>query len=297
MKTGQRLDRAYKSSPIIEFDDQSKYIIFGDVHRGDNSMSDEFAHNQNIYNFAMKQYFNQGYTYVEAGDGDELWEHSKFSLIRSAHSDIFCTLKDFHDDNRFILLYGNHNMNIKQPLYVGKFLDEFYDEYFDEKSNLFPGIEIHEGIVLKHKGTGQEFLVVHGHQGDLMNDQLWRISMFSLRYFWRFIHVIGFRNPSSPAKNRLKRHKIEVNFLKWILENKKHIICGHTHRPKFPKGTGPSYFNTGCCIHPRGITGIEIANGEIMLVGWRIEPNQEGDLRITKYGIRGPRKLTDFVVL
>lgn len=296
MNTDKRLDQAYAQSKVIEFDDQSKYIIFGDIHRGDNSMSDEFAHNQNIYHFALKKYLDEGYTYVEAGDGDELWEHAKFSLIRSAHSDVFCTLKEFYNKGHLILLFGNHNMILKNPVHAKRFLEEFYDEYYDETSTLFPGIDIQEGVVLKYKGNQQEFLVVHGHQGDMMNDQFWRVSMFSLRYFWRFMHIVGFQNPSSPAKNRLKRHKIEINFSKWIEKNRKHIICGHTHRPKFPKGNGPSYFNTGCGIHPRGITGIEIANGEIMLIDWRIVPNQEGELKITKQVIRGPKKLMDFEV-
>ena len=32
--------------------------------------------------------------------------------------------------------------------------------------------------------------------------------MFLLRYFWKFMHVVGFENPSSPA-NMYRRHKVE----------------------------------------------------------------------------------------
>lgn len=294
MNTGKRLDKALENAPVIEFDENSKFIIFGDVHRGDNSMSDEFAHNQNLYYYALMQYYNQGYTYIEVGDGDELWEHAKFNHIRSAHSDVFCILKDFFDDQRFILLYGNHNMYLKNPHYVEKYLQEFEDEFFDEKSSLFPDIQVHEGVVLKYKKTGQKFLTIHGHQGDLMNDQLWLISMLMLRYFWRFMHIVGFQNPSSPAKNRVKRHKIETSFTKWINKNQVNIICGHTHRPKFPKANKSGYFNTGCCIHPRCINGIEINHGMIMLVDWRIRPNDKGELTISKKIIRGPIPIEAF---
>lgn len=294
MNTGKRLDKVLENAPIIEIDETSKLIIFGDVHRGDNSMSDEFAHNQNLYYFALKQYYNQGYTYIEVGDGDELWEHAKFNHIRSAHSDVFCVLKDFFEDQRFVLLYGNHNMSLKKPHFVEKYLYEFEDEFFDEKSSLFPGIQVHEGVVLKYKKTEQKFLTIHGHQGDLMNDQLWMISMLTLRYFWRFMHIVGFQNPSSPAKNRAKRHKIEASFSKWIDKNHINIICGHTHRPKFPKANKPGYFNTGCCIHPRCINGIEIHHGMIMLVDWRIRPNDNGELTINKKIIRGPIPIEAF---
>ncbi|PKM49362.1 MAG: serine/threonine protein phosphatase [Firmicutes bacterium HGW-Firmicutes-7] len=294
MKTDKRLMQAYLKAPVIEFDDEDKFIIFGDVHRGDNSMSDEFAHNQNIYYYALKDYYNKGYTYIEVGDGDELWEHAKFSHIRSAHSDAFCILREFFLEDRFLLLYGNHNMYLKDPKYVQNNLHEFYDEFLNERSLLFPDITVYESIILKYKETGQEFLLLHGHQGDIMNDQLWKISMLGLRYFWKFMHVIGLQNPSSPAKNRIKRHKIELNFTKWIEKEQKHIICGHTHRPKFPKQGEVSYFNTGCCIHPRCINGIEIYNGEIMLVDWRIRPNDLGELRISKQNIRGPVKIDTF---
>lgn len=294
MKTSKRLTKAYEEAPLIEFDDTSKFIFFGDVHRGDNSMSDEFARNQNIYKFALKQYFDAGYTYIEVGDGDELWEHSKFSHIRSAHGDVFCMLSDFYLQDRLIMLYGNHNMIIKKPQFIEKYLHKFYDEYYNEEYQLFPNIEVRESVLLKYKKTGQEFLVLHGHQGDLMNDQLWKISMFSLRYFWRFMHIIGFQNPASPAKNQVRRHKIEVNFTKWIQKEQKNIICGHTHRAKFPKIGEEGYFNTGCCIHPRGITGIEIIGGKIMLVDWRVRPNDEGELRISKKILRGPVSIENY---
>jgi hypothetical protein len=65
---------------------------------------------------------------VEAGDGDELWEYSKFKHIRVAHSDTFVTLKKFFDKKRLIMLYGNHNIYLKNKDYVSKNYYSFYDE-------------------------------------------------------------------------------------------------------------------------------------------------------------------------
>lgn len=289
--THHKLNESYQKAKRIEIDDQTKIVFFSDIHRGDNSMSDEFAPNQNLYYYALSDYLEKGFTYIEIGDGDELWEHPKFSLIRSAHSHIFCLLKEFYLQDRLMLLFGNHNMYLKSPEFVKRNLTYYYDEYYDVDSDLFPGIEVNESLVLIYKPTGQEFLVVHGHQGDLMNDQLWRIDMLSVRYFWRFMHIIGFQNPSSPAKNRIKRHKIEVNFSRWIDKYRIPIICGHTHRPKFPKEGDVYYFNSGCCVHPRGINGLEISDGNIMLIDWRVRPNKDGILMIDKNVIRGPSPL------
>lgn len=295
MKTKARLNQAYEKAKRLPLTDSSKFVFFSDVHRGDNSISDEFAHNQNIYFYALQDYYNKGFTYIEVGDGDELWEHSKFRDIRGAHGDVYQLISEFYKDNRFEMIFGNHNMELKHRSLVKKNLYRFFDEFLDHEDELFPGIEVHESIVLEEAETGQDILVVHGHQGDLFNDQLWWFTRFFHRHFWRYLHLIGFRNPASPAKNRIKRHKIEKNFSKWIEANQMMIIAGHTHRPKYPSSEELPYFNTGCCIHPRNITGLEITYGAISLVDWRVRPDESGALYISKKIIKGPQPVTDFL--
>ncbi len=294
MRTDNRLSKAYNNAKIEYFDDKSKYIFFSDIHRGDDSVSDEFTRNQTIYLNALNYYYKEGYTYVEVGDGDELWEYPTFKHIRLAHTDIFIALKRFFDDHRLTILYGNHNIYLKSKSYVRENYYTFYDEYNQERVELFKELEPYEAVVLKHKETGQEILVVHGHQGDFMNDQLWVVSMLLMRYFWRFMHVVGFENPSSPARNLYKRHKVERNYKKWIQNHKMMLICGHTHRPKYPKNDELPYFNTGCCIHTRGITGIEILEGKILMVDWRITADDDGVVRIKRVVVRGPEPITKF---
>lgn len=291
MRTDQRLTKAYKKAKIEHFDDTSRYIFFSDCHRGDDSMSDEFARNQHVFLHALDYYYNYGYTYVEVGDGDELWEYADFKHIRLAHSDVFLGLKKFANKKRMIILYGNHNIYLKNKRYVKKNYYEYYDEYNQKNQSLFNGIKVHEALVLKHKESGQELFVVHGHQGDLMNDQLWMVSRFMLRYIWRYLHVVGFHNPASPAKNLYKRHKIEKTYKKWIRKHKRILICGHTHRPRFPKKRELPYFNTGCCIHSKGLTGIEIYEGKILMVEWRVRADEDGTLQIVRTVVRGPEDI------
>ena len=51
-----RLNRAYLNAKVLHFDDTTKYILFSDCHRGDNSFADDFANNRNIYFHALKYY-------------------------------------------------------------------------------------------------------------------------------------------------------------------------------------------------------------------------------------------------
>lgn len=72
MSSNSRLDSAYKNAKVIDFDDNSKFILFSDCHRGDNSFADDFANNRNIYFHALKHYYTKGFSYCELGDSDEL---------------------------------------------------------------------------------------------------------------------------------------------------------------------------------------------------------------------------------
>jgi len=56
MFSDKRLNQAYQNAKVLEFDDTSRLIFFSDCHRGDNSLSDEFARNQAIYQYAMAYY-------------------------------------------------------------------------------------------------------------------------------------------------------------------------------------------------------------------------------------------------
>ena len=70
MSSKKRFDNAYKNAKVIPFDDSSKFILFSDCHRGDNSFADDFANNRNIYFHALKHYYAEGFQYCELGDGN-----------------------------------------------------------------------------------------------------------------------------------------------------------------------------------------------------------------------------------
>ena len=268
MRTSSRLNSAFHNAFPLPFDDESKLVFFSDVHRGVDNLADEFGRNKHIYNYALDYYYRNDFTQVEVGDGDELWENKNFQVIHNAHKASFDVLKKFYADGRIHFIWGNHDMQRSDPDYVKKHYDTVLDEYTEIEEDLFPDVNMHEAIILKHRKTGQEIFVVHGQQGDLLNDQLWTFSYVLVRFLWRFLHIAGMRYAASPAKSRLKRHRIEKHIAKWADRTGIMVICGHTHRPKFPSHDEPAYFNSGCCIHPRGIQCLEIVYGKIYLVSW-----------------------------
>ncbi len=295
MSSNSRLSRAYANAKVVPFDDSSKFILFSDCHRGDNSFADDFANNRNIYFHALKHYFKEGFEYFELGDGDELWENINFQSIFDAHKNVFLLLREFHLLERLHMIWGNHDMVYKNSAYVKQNLSTYFDPIEGCDKSLFAGLTYEEGIVLKHTQTNQELFLTHGHQADWWNYTFWRWGRFLVRVLWKPLQVWGIADPTSPAKNYKELIKIERRIKKWIVQNKLLItIVGHTHRPRFPEPGDIPFFNDGSCVHPRSITGIEIENGKIALIKWHIATTEDGILKVERVVLEGPQKLSSY---
>ncbi len=263
-----RLKQVFESSPEIEISNSSKMILMSDVHRGTKSWADNFANNVSIYDKALSYYLNEGFTYIEIGDGDELWENKFFSEILTTYGRIFEILNQFHIRNRLYLIFGNHDIEKRNKKFIKKNSYLHYNYCKQKYEPLFYNIKYYEGLILKYSYDNKIFLV-HGHQGDILNDLLWKIARFLVRYIWRPLEIyFGFKDPTSAAKNYKKKRSTEKRIADWANLNKQMIITGHTHRPMFPTNNDSIYYNTGSCVHPNCITGIEIENGEMKLVRW-----------------------------
>jgi predicted phosphodiesterase len=295
MYSNFRLTRAYENAKIVPFNDRSKFILFSDCHRGDNSFADDFANNRNIYYHALTYYYKEGFQYCEIGDGDELWENVHFASIFDAHKNVYQLLRSYHLENRLYMLWGNHDMVYKDPNYVKENLSSYFEPIDGADKELFQGITYHEGLILKHDETGQEIFLTHGHQADWWNYTFWRWSRFLVRVLWKPLQVWGIADPTSPAKNYKELIKIERRIKKWILLNNLRVtVVGHTHRPRFPEPGDIPLFNDGSCVHPRSITGIEIVNGTISLIKWQISTKEDGTLQVVRVLLEGPQPLVNY---
>ena len=255
----RRLDQAFHNAHRVLVDNSSRIVLFSDCHRGNNSRSDGFARNKPIFLSALDYYYERGYTYIEVGDGDELWQNRHFQVIREAHRAVFERLHRFYQENRLYLLFGNHDVPGRQSQMAEK-----------------DGIPVHEGLVLHHRESGRDIFVVHGHQADLVADQLMPISRMVVRYIARHLRALGIihyqvKEPATPTwADRLEDalSSIEKRLVTWAATRQRITICGHTHRPVAALPGMPPYFNTGSCVFPGFITGLEIENGHIRLIKW-----------------------------
>jgi UDP-2,3-diacylglucosamine pyrophosphatase LpxH len=270
----RRLSQALDQAPVIPFDDDSRLVFFSDLHRGDDGPADAFRHNKDLFLQALEHYHERGYTYVEVGDGDELWKNPGLNHVRRAHAPIYRALNRFRREGRLHLLIGNHQL-------VGTARTSRH-----QRHGLLGG----EALLLEHRVTGQRILVTHGHQGDGLHARIQGATRLMVRHFWRHLQQRGMRTalpePESHhleggwvrraiAWSRNNQNRIEQRIKGWMgSRDNLAMICGHTHRPAFARAGEQPYFNCGSGVQPGYITGLEIADGAIRQIVWSDRPKE-----------------------
>lgn len=263
----RRIKKSFTKALHISIEDHPKIVIMSDCHRGTGTWADNFLNNRPIYTAALKHYYSRNFTYIELGDGDELWENRRFSDVFNTHREIYNLFQQFHDAGRLFMIFGNHDRIKENSAYVWRGLSETIPFY---ESIIVDGLDI------------PPICMFHGYQGDLINDQLWKISRWLVRYLWRPLEIRGVKDPTSAAKNYTKIRHIEENFINYSCQERCIVVAGHTHKPTLMKTDCGMYFNSGSCVHPEAITAIEIQNGIANLVKWSICSGADMGLYVCK---------------
>ena len=100
----RRISRAYHRAKRLPIDNGSKLVLMSDTHRGRGTGADEFAKNQKLYYTALRHYDREGYTYLELGDGDELWQERHMWEIIAEYDHIFALLAKLYQDGRLHMI-------------------------------------------------------------------------------------------------------------------------------------------------------------------------------------------------
>lgn len=264
-----------------------------DCHRGVGNRGDNFLFNQNLFFAALEYYYDRCFTYMELGDGDELWENMSLKRIVEIHSDAFWLMSRFYNQGRFLQLYGNHDRKKSKRSFVENHCGSYCDSR-DCVERLFSGMEVLEGAVLENADSGREILLVHGHQGDFMNDTLWPVTAFLVRFVWRKLELLGIYDPTSAARNYKRRKQTEKRLEDWAQKRQVMVIAGHTHRPVLPVPGEGLYLNDGSCVHPRCITALELENGMLTLVKWNVKTIHGRNLSVEREVLEGPYPLESY---
>jgi predicted phosphodiesterase len=303
-----------KKGLIIKFDSKKdKFIIFSDQHKGAKDGADDFMLCEPNYLAALDHYYSNGYFFISLGDCEELWENT-LSAVKKHQQPAFTKEQLFIQQNRFVKIFGNHDLYWQNDPFAHFQLKEIYG----------CDVAIYEGVLLRTSVSGKpvNIFCTHGHQGDAVSDGNW-FSKFFVSKIWAPLQSLLKINPNTPAYDaQLKTLHNSIMYDWSAAQDKMLLITGHTHQPVFESLTHierlyrqllfaekvgdqemieslhkeisfrkfeyahvspdylslkPTYFNSGCCCFNDGdITGIEIEEDCIRLIKWH---NKEGSPR------------------
>jgi UDP-2,3-diacylglucosamine pyrophosphatase LpxH len=299
----ESLKKLYDSSEKIQLDNDSRLVIFSDLHMGDGSSTDDFLNNSELFTTAVQQYYAKNkYSLVLNGDVEEL-QRNDLDEVEEAWESVYQIFDQFDARSEFYKTIGNHDLKLKV-------LEKPFRNY-----KQLNGIRFQFGE--------NDLFLFHGHQASKRYQRHNRLIGFTLKYF---ANPLGIRN-YSVAHSSKKQYKIERRVYDFSTQMKVASIIGHTHRPlfeslnkverikfkieelcrEFVKSKGkrsellkeslgvlkdelqqqptseferfsnyiynqtfhiPCLFNSGCVIGKRGMTCLEIENGHISLVHW-----------------------------
>jgi len=211
---------------VLPFDlNQDRFIIFSDLHKGARDGADDFRPGERAYHAALAYYLYKGYTLIVLGDAEELWEEVPQTVI-DAYSHTLKLEAQFHQQGRYLRVWGNHDDAWQHSDLVSRYLHPFY-----------PGLRVWEGLILQVKQQGQtqgELFLVHGHQGTLESDRYSDFSRWAVRYLWRPLQRTLNISLNTPAEDARLRTQHDQALYRWAEQQMGLIlIAGHTHRPVF----------------------------------------------------------------
>jgi UDP-2,3-diacylglucosamine pyrophosphatase LpxH len=214
------LDRARKNTTIF-LKKPYRYVLFSDQHKGSRERADDFKPCEITYLAALDEYNKEGYTLVEMGDVEELWENS-IPPVMQANSQVFESIARFYP-HRYLRIGGNHDNTWENETSVQQYLTRY-----------FPGIRIWPQILFHFEddlGNWGDILCIHGHQGTWDADIFDFFPPLILPYFRRLQNRTGIGR-TSPSTDTHSRSIQDNQMYTWANRQSKLIlIAGHTHRP------------------------------------------------------------------
>lgn len=260
-----------------------------DLHLGSKKAETEL-----IYSFLKKNEFDDLYL---NGDVIDIWRWKQAGLLKAKnaqeHIDVVQRiLKLAKKKTQVHYTIGNHD----------EFLMHFLAEHQGARD--FGNLNLNERVV--HETVdGKRYLVLHGHQFDLvtrtapwiakLGDRGYEFTIWVNRIVNRIRRRMGLRYWSLSKFIKLKVKKatmiigrFEESALHYASEHGYDgIICGHIHNPEISLyDDGPAYLNSGCWTDRANCNAlVERADGSIDLIQWdgereiilkSTDPNRDG---------------------
>ncbi|MDZ7723727.1 MAG: metallophosphoesterase family protein [candidate division KSB1 bacterium] len=314
----KKLTDLLKTAPEIQIADQDKILFLSDLHMGNNKRRDDFKRNSKLFTTVLRDYYlKQDYRLVLNGDVEEL---HKFRLgkIMETWSDVFDLFDQFKARGRLHKMIGNHDylLSYRQDYRYSENLHHAIK--FIYHSDVFLVFHGHQGTTRFDKyNTLFGFLLRHivkplglkNLSKALDNEKKYSIekNIYEFSSKQHIVSIIGHTHRplfESMSKEDTLKFKIEnlVRLYPQASEQERQeiIIDIEAYKKELHRVTEseptmgshlynstlliPCIFNSGCVTGKRGITALEIHDGNIYLIYWYDDRRKQKKVRIYDSG-------------
>lgn len=300
----QNLDQLLDESPGDRLAMEDRWVIFSDLHMGDGGSTDDFKRNSDLFLKASQNYyFKKGFSIFLNGDVEELQRYN-LKKITKQWSAVYKVFDQFANSTRLIKTIGNHDLQLKfksQYPFDYELVESFKFDYKGNPLFLFHGHQASKkyqkhneliGFTLKylanplgiksysvshdskkqyniekrvyHYSTYNKLVSIIGHTHRPLFESLHKVERlkFKIEQLCRE-YATGMHAGEKLIKESIKAYKKELE--SYYKENQDHDYHNYVYNTIF---SIPCLFNSGTVIGKRGMTCLEIENGNISLVHW-----------------------------
>ncbi|MBZ4189121.1 metallophosphoesterase [Niabella beijingensis] len=297
-----------KLGPVLPFDSTAdRIIIFSDQHKGARNGADDFMMAATTYLAALDYYNERQFRFINLGDCEELWENT-LNRVRKNNREQFAAETAFVQRDAFIKIIGNHDLYWGNDPLAGLELESLYGRKLKAYegvilNTVIKGKELrifcthgHQGdansdgnwftkfFISRIWGPFQSYLRINPNEPS--NNAYKKTVHNEIMYEWsaeqdHILLITGHTHqPVFESLTHIERLYRQLDIAKNAQDEptiQKIREETHSYQKRFDlltfdyKKMLPTYFNTGCCCFSDGdITGIELENGWIRLIKWKM---------------------------
>jgi UDP-2,3-diacylglucosamine pyrophosphatase LpxH len=298
------LQRLFDSSPAHPLSPSDRLVILSDLHLGDGSARDDFLPNGELLGEILRSYYLPGgHALVLNGDIEEL-QRFPLQSIRARWEHLYALFRRFGDRSGVHRIVGNHDEALwhsdprlrDQPLQAGLRLSFGVDTLFvfhgHQATIFFERFNDLSGFFLRHFANllhirnvpahyestkryrtehrvyafsnTRKIVSVIGHTHRPLFESLSRVDTLRFR-----IEQLCRDYPAVSPRARLEIEEMVRTYKKDLALLSERSSREGLHSSLYDEHLPvPCLFNSGCTIGKRGLTAIEIEDGQIALVHW-----------------------------
>jgi predicted phosphodiesterase len=298
------LQALYHSSAALELSPSDKLVVVSDLHLGDGSPRDDFLSNGELLEQILRRYYlSNDFTLVLNGDIEELQRFSTEAIQRRWQV-LYDLFRQFAVRTAIHRIVGNHDAalwhcdshSLDQPLLASLKLSfgsdtififhghqaTIFFERFNDVSGFFlrhfanrlhiRNIPVHYESTKRYRtehrvysfSSARKIVSIIGHTHRPLFESLSKIDTlrFRIEQLCRDYPAVS-PHARKAIEKVVQGYKSELAHL-WEKDRRDGMRSGLYNEQL----SVPCLFNSGCAIGKRGVTAIEIAEGQIALVHW-----------------------------